>query len=93
MANTQGIASKVMQMISATGEKSCFVAILALKGMEPEAWHVESVAGLSTSSHIGARAFIYFSKTRCGTKTMRKDYFRRMVIPTIVQSNEKKEHT
>ena len=64
------------------------MAILALKGMEPEAWHIESVAGLSTSSHIGARGLVYFSKTRCGTKTMWKDYFRRVVIPTITQSNE-----
>ena len=64
-----------MQMISAACENSCFVAILAVKGMEPEAWHVKSVAGLSISSRIGARGFIYFSKTRYGTNTMWKYYF------------------
>ena len=89
VANTLGFAIKVMQMIiSAAGDNFCFVAILALKGMEPEAWHVESVAGLNTPSHIGARGLIYFSKTRCGTKTMWKDYFRCVVVPTITQSNE-----
>ena len=88
MANTLGFAIKVMQMISAAGDNSCFVAILALKGMELEAWHVESVAGLSTPSHIGARGLIYLSKTRCGTKTMWKNYFRLVVIATITQSNE-----
>ena len=88
MANTLGFAIKVTQMTSAAGDNSSFVAILALKGMESEAWHVESVAGLSTSSHIEARGLIYFRKTRCGTKTIWKDYFRRVDIPTITQSNE-----
>ena len=38
-----------MQVKSAAGDNSCVVEILALKGIEPEAWHVESVADFSTS--------------------------------------------
>jgi hypothetical protein len=76
-----------MQMISAAGENSDFVAVLAMKTMVPNTWHVESVPGLSLSSHIGAKGIIYFSKTRCGTRDMWKDYFTRIVIPTIQASN------
>ena len=39
---------------------------------------------MSMSSHIRARGL----KTRFGTKTMWKYYFRRVVFPTITQSNE-----
>lgn len=41
------------------------------------------VAGLSLSSHIGAAGVLYFSRTRCGTRDMWRDYF----IPTIRASN------
>ena len=42
-----------MQMINAAGENSEFVGILAIKTMEPDTWHVETVPGLSLSNHIG----------------------------------------
>jgi len=80
-------AIKVMHMINASGETAPFVVILALKGMSDEEWHVEEVLGLALSNHIGAKGYIYFSRTRCGTKAMWKDYFCRVVIPTIKESN------
>ena len=81
-------AIKVMQMISAAGDNSPFVAILTIKDMSPEEWWVEEVPGLSLSNHLGSVGCIYFSKTRCGNKEMWKDYFRRIVVPTIRASNE-----
>jgi hypothetical protein len=79
---------KVMQMISAAGENSPFVAVPAVSDMEPNTWHVEEVPGLSLSSHVGAVGYVYFSKTRCGTREMWMDYFERVVVPTIKKSNE-----
>ena len=82
-----GFAIKVMQMINAAGENSEFVCIIAVKQMPPETWHVEVVPGLSMDSHIGAKGYLYFTHTRCGTAGMWRDYFLRVVIPSIRQSN------
>jgi hypothetical protein len=79
---------KVMQMISAAGENSPFVAVLAVSDMEPNTWHVEEVLGLSQSSNVGAVGYVYFSKTRCGTCEMWIDYFERVVVPTIKKFNK-----
>jgi len=62
-----------MHMINASGETAPFVVILALKGMSDEEWHVEGI--LALSNFIGAKGYIYFSKTSCGTNAMWKDYF------------------
>mmetsp|Transcript_17481 Transcript_17481/g.26036 ORF Transcript_17481/g.26036 Transcript_17481/m.26036 type:complete len:175 (-) Transcript_17481:862-1386(-) len=78
-SNKTSFAIKVMQMINAAGDNSCFVGILAIKNMPPDTFHVEEVAGLSLSTHVGARGLVYFSRTRCGTKAMWKNYFFRVV--------------
>ena len=87
-STTLPFAIKLMHMISAFGESSDLVLIIAVKNMQEYDWCVEEVNGLAYSSYIGAKGYIYFCKTRCGTKDMWKDYFTRIVFPTIEQSNE-----
>ena len=77
-----------MQFINAAGENSDFVCILAIKQMPEESWHVEEVPGLSINSRIGGKGYLYFTHTRCRTVDMWRDYFLRVVIPFIRQSNE-----
>ena len=95
-STTLPFAIKLMHMISAFGESSDLVLIIAIPTLPANEWYVEEVNGLSYSSHVGSKGFIYFCRTRCGIKQMWSDYFTRIVLPTIHASNEyhnKKDET
>ena len=64
------------------------IIIITIKEMGDEDWFVGEILGLSISCTIGTAGYIYLSKTRCGTEKMWKDYFTRVVIPTIKKSND-----
>jgi hypothetical protein len=55
-----------------------------VKDMGVDEWHCEQISGLSITNAVGAVGFIYFSKTRCGTREMWKDVIRRVVTPFIL---------
>lgn len=74
-------------MINADGYSSPLVTIVSVKEMEPDMWHVEEVAKLAISSLPGSKGYIYFCKSRCGVREMWIDYFKRVVIPTILSVN------
>lgn len=80
-------AIKNMMMISAAGEAGEFVLVVAIKEMGVDDWFAVEVIGMSISVTVGTKGTLYFCHTRCGTVLMWKDYFTRVVIPTIILSN------
>jgi hypothetical protein len=85
-------AIKEMRQINAAGDSSEFCFIVAIKELSPDDWYVEEVVGLSMSSSVSTVGYIYFSKTRCGTVGMWKDYFKRVCIPFIKKVLEANQH-
>jgi len=79
---------KVMQAINAFSESSSFTCIVSVRDMEPDDWHVEEVLGLSNTTEVGAKGYIYFSKTRGKPAAMWHDYFTRIVLPSIKASRD-----
>ena len=73
-------------MGSAAGEVSPFVCVVAIPDMKPDEWHVEKVQSLCPRYAAG-HGFVYFAHNRCGTEAMWKDYFERVAVPTIKESN------
>ena len=59
--------------------------------MQPDDWHVEEVLGLSNTTEVGAKGYIYFSKTLGKPAAMWHDYFTRIVWPTIKASRDHHE--
>ena len=81
-------AIKVMQLQNAGGEAGRATILVAIKDMPPDVFVVCEVKGLTWTNHIGGSGFVYFSKTRCGTKKMWEDWLLRVCFPDIKSSNE-----
>ena len=63
-------AIKVMQLCNAAGESGRACIIVAIKTMQSEDFFSFLVSGLSWTGEIGGSGYVYFCKTRCGTKEM-----------------------
>ena len=86
--NRLPFAIKCMQMSSAAGECSPFVAVVSVPNFSETDWHVERIIGLSSrnASDVG---YVYFSRNRCGNEDMWAHYFKNIVVPTIKESSER----
>jgi hypothetical protein len=85
--NSLPFAIKVVQHCNASGKSGPACVVIAIKQMPSDVWFVQEVMGLSWVSRIGAKGVVYFCKTRCGTKAMWSDWFTRVAVPTIAESN------
>lgn len=64
-----GFGIKTFLCASAGGTVGDMVLIVAVKDMEADQWHHESIPGLSiTSDTLSGPGHMYFCKTRCGTR-------------------------
>lgn len=82
-------AIKVMQLACAAGECGPACVVIAVKSMPVNTFSAHyGVQGLSWTSEIGSAGVIYFSKTRCGTREMWMDWFRKVCIPTLNKSRQ-----
>jgi hypothetical protein len=88
ISNDLPFAIKVGALINAGGEKGPAIMIISTPKMPEGEWHVEEVKGLGFTCEIGQVGYLYFSKTRCGTKSMWNDVFKRCILPTIKKSND-----
>lgn len=80
-------AIKMMEMIGACGACSDLVLIVAIKEMGKDDWLHVDVKGMGTTCEIGSSGHVYFSKTRCGTGPMWKDWLTRVAVPTMEKSS------
>ena len=81
-------AIKVQTLNNAQGDMGPAVLIVAVKSFPEGRWLCEEVTSLSFTSELGQKGYLYFAKTRCGTKEMWKDIFVRVIFPFIKKSNE-----
>lgn len=72
----------MMMMIAASGECSEFALLVVVKELGPDEWYCEEVPQLSISVTVGTKGIIYFSRARCGTAALWRDYFLRVCVPT-----------
>lgn len=80
-------AIKFMELIGACGACSDLVLIVAIKEMGKDDWLHVDVKGMGTTCGIGSSGHVYFSKTRCGTGPMWKDWLTRVAVPTMEKSS------
>jgi hypothetical protein len=62
------------------------VLLIAVKGMAKDSFVVYAIRGLTWSTSIGGKGYIYLAATRCGTAEMWMDWFRRVCLPTMRES-------
>lgn len=83
---------KWLELCSASGELSPLVFWIAVENMEPEAFHVEEVLGLSTVSGNAQLGYLIFTKSRAGNLEAWKWWFKNVTIPTINLSKNLNDH-
>jgi hypothetical protein len=72
---------------NAGGESGPLVLVFAVPFMEEGTFFATQVLSLASTSAIGEKGWVYFSKTRGGTAEMWIHYYLNVTIPTIRQSN------
>ncbi len=87
-SNALPFAIKVMQLCNAEGDAGPACVIIAVKSMPPDVFSVQKVMGLSWTAQMGGEGYVYFSRTRCGTKAMWLDWFSEVCIPFLRLSNK-----
>ena len=88
ISNALPFAIKVGALINAAGEKGPCLMIIAIPNMPENEFHFEKINALSFTCEIGQIGYLYFCKTRCGTKEMWKHVFKNCIFPCIKKSNE-----
>lgn len=83
-------AIKLMHLSSAYGEIGPMVAVVAMDGMDPEAFHVETLATFTSSNSSRTPGVVYFTKTRAGNAAMWRHYMLNVLIPCLVSSGNAK---
>lgn len=73
---------------NAAGNIGPTVLIIAIKDMPDEEFFVQEVVGLTNTSTIGERGWLYFCKTKGGTASMWRHWFTNVCIPTIKNAAE-----
>lgn len=77
---------------NAGGESGPLVLVFAVPSMEEGTFYATQVLSLASTSAIGEKGWVYFSKTRGGTAEMWIHYYLNVTIPTIKQSNACHKH-
>lgn len=72
---------------NAGGESGPLVLIFAVPSMEEGTFYATQVLSLASTSAIGEKGWVYFSKTRGGTAEMWIHYYLNITVPTIRHSN------
>lgn len=83
-------AIKLMHLSSAYGEIGPMVAVVAMDGMDPEAFHVERLETFTSSNSSRTPGVLYFTKTRAGNAAMWRHYMLNVLIPCLVSSGNAK---
>ena len=68
---------------NAAGNIGPTVLIVAIKDMPDDQLFVKEVIGLTSTSTVGDRGWLYFCKTKGGTASMWRHWFTNVCIPTI----------
>jgi hypothetical protein len=77
---------------NAGGEAGPVVLMIAVPSMEDDTYFATQVLSMGSTSAIGEKGWLYFSKTRGGCPAMWIHYYLNVTIPTIRLSNDNHKH-
>ena len=85
--DTLNLLVKWLGLNNAGGESGPLVLIFALPTMAENTFFATQVASMSSSTTVGDKGWMYFSKTRGGCYSMWVHYYLNVTVPTIKGSN------
>jgi hypothetical protein len=91
--DTLNLLVKWFALNNAGGESGPLVLIFAIPTMAEDTYFATQVTSMSSTTAIGDRGWVYFSRTRGGCKAMWTHYFLTVTVPTIAHSNSVHLHT
>lgn len=77
---------------NAGGEAGPLVLMIAVPTMEEDNYFATQVLSMGSTTAMGERGWIYFSKTRGGCSSMWVHYYSNLTIPTLMLSNDCHKH-
>ena len=91
--DTLNLLVKWFALNNAGGESGPLVLIFAVPTMQENTFFARQVVSMSSTTTIGDKGWVYFSRTRGGCHAMWIHYYLNVTIPTIKLSNETLLHT
>lgn len=84
---------KQVQLGNAAGETGPLVAIIAVPNLSKGEFYVERIAGFTNEMGVGSEGFLYACSSRAGNDELWDDWLTRVVVPSIVQAQQKYQLT
>ena len=88
LPNNLNLLIKWFALNNAGGEAGPLVLMIAVPSMEENTFFAIQVLSMGSTTFIGERGWLYFSKTRGGCSSMWIHYYTHVTIPTIKLSND-----
>ena len=85
--DTLNLLVKWFALNNAGGESGPLVLIFAIPSMTENTFYAKEVVSMSSTTTIGDKGWVYFSRTRGGCHAMWIHYYLNVAIPTISRSN------
>lgn len=85
--DTLNLLVKWFELNNAGGESGPLVLIFAIPSMTENTFYAKEVVSMSSTTTIGTKGWVYYSKTRGGCPAMWIHYYLHITIPTITHSN------
>lgn len=88
LPNNLNLLIKWFALNNAGGEAGPLVLMIAVPSMEEDTFFATQVLSMGSTTAIGERGWLYFSRTRGGCSAMWVHYYLNVTIPTIKLSND-----
>ena len=92
LPNNLNLLIKWFALNNAGGEAGPLVLMIAVPTMEENTFFATQVLSMGSTTSIGEKGWLYFSKTRGGCSSMWVHYYLYVTIPTIKLSNDCHKH-